>query len=41
MTDECIVALYLTRKCTNITEALVNAAVATLQDDVTVVAVTH
>lgn len=41
MTDECIVALYLTRKCTKLTEALVNAAVATLQDEVTVVAVTH
>ena len=41
MTDECIVALYLTRKCTNLTEAFVNAAVATLHDDVTAVAVTH
>ncbi len=35
LTDECIVALYLTRKCKNITEALVNAAVTTLQDDTT------
>ena len=35
LTDECIVALYLTRKCKNITEELVNAAVTTLQDDTT------
>ena len=41
MTDECIVALYLTRKCASLTDTLVNAAVATLQDDVTAVAVTH
>jgi hypothetical protein len=41
MTDECIVALYITRKCKSLTETLVNAAVATLQDDVTAVAVTH
>ena len=41
MTEECVVALYLTRKCANLTEALVNAALATLQDDVTAVAVTH
>lgn len=39
MTDECIVALYLTRKCTSLTDALVNAALATLQDDA--VEVTH
>jgi hypothetical protein len=41
MTDECIVALYLTRKCASLTDTLVNAAVATLQDDVTAVAVIH
>jgi hypothetical protein len=39
VTDECIVALFLTRKCTSLTDALVNAALATLQDDA--VAVTH
>ena len=41
MTDECIVALYITRKCESLTETLVNAAVATLQDEVTAVAVIH
>lgn len=37
MTDECIVALYLTRKCASLTDTLVNAALATLQDDAVVV----
>lgn len=40
ITEECIVALYLTRKCTSLTDTLVNAAVAALQDDAAV-AVTH